>query len=70
MLVSKSNSVTFYPLGDSLLAYELILRDATIPNSFFNNTIIYTVVGTSVLMLYPFIQRYFVRGRMIGSLKG
>ena len=69
MLVSKSNSVTFYPLGASLLAYELILRDATIPDSF-NNAIIYTVVGTSVLVLYPFIQRYFVRGLMIGSLKG
>ena len=46
-----------------------ILRDATIPNSF-KYAIIYTVVGTAVLVLYPFIQRYFVRGLMIGSLKG
>ena len=40
-----------------------------LPNSF-NSAIIYPVVGTAVLALYPFIQRYFVRGLMIGSLKG
>ena len=29
------------------------------------------IVGSApVLMLYPFVQRYFVRGVMIGSIKG
>jgi putative aldouronate transport system permease protein len=28
------------------------------------------IASVPVLMLYPFIQKYFVKGVMIGSLKG
>ena len=28
------------------------------------------IVAASVLMMYPFVQKYFVRGVMIGSIKG
>ena len=53
----KSNAVTFYPLDANLRAYELILRDATIPNSF-KYAILYTVVGTAVNMVMTVTMAY------------
>ena len=53
----KSNAVTFYPLDANLRAYEMILRDATIPNSF-KYAIIYTLVGTAVNMVMTVTMAY------------
>lgn len=42
-------------------------------NTYSKETIIYAIIVVAVvpiLIIYPFIQRYFVKGIMIGSLKG
>ena len=47
---------------------DLALRDAMIAESIKYGVII--VASVPVLLAYPFIQRYFVKGVMVGSLKG
>jgi ABC-type glycerol-3-phosphate transport system permease component len=53
--------------------WSVILSDADSANLALVEVLKYAIIvfgSLPVLMLYPFIQKYFVKGVMIGSLKG
>jgi putative aldouronate transport system permease protein len=49
-------------------SYDLETRSQVTPESLKNAIIILSI--TPILIVYPFLQKYFVKGIMIGSIKG
>ena len=76
------NDATKYPLQlilrDILISGQNLQADVTDPEAYMEmqriaRTIKYGVIIVSslpVLMIYPFVQKHFVKGVMIGSVKG
>ncbi|NLV37410.1 MAG: ABC transporter permease, partial [Clostridiaceae bacterium] len=57
MLLSAEGNVK--AMQDAYMTDPLTLRSATI-----------MVATLPIIMIYPFIQKYFVKGVMVGSIKG
>ena len=59
MYSSSSSELSAMPLDDSYIPPTDVVRAATV---------IFTTVP--ILVVYPFLQKYFAKGMMVGSLKG
>lgn len=59
IVITNSDAETFGRSAISNLKYEHSIRAATI-----------MFTALPILIVYPFLQKYFVKGTMIGSLKG
>ena len=52
---------------------DQLAGDATFASQYLAQTVKYAVIMVAtipIIMVYPFIQKYFVKGIMIGSIKG
>ena len=58
------NRVTFFPVNFNLRAYQLIFSSPLIPNAF-KNAVIYTLVGTVVIMLLTTTMAYALSKRRL-----
>jgi len=52
----------------SSTTFDMVLQNNVTPESLSNAIIILSI--TPIMMIYPFLQKYFVQGVMIGSIKG
>ena len=59
VLLSSENSIVADADGQDVMIYRPLIKYATIMVSII-----------PMMALYPFVQRYFVKGVMIGSVKG
>lgn len=59
VLLSSENSIVADADGQDVMIYRPSIKYATI-----------MVSVIPMMMLYPFVQRYFVSGVMIGAVKG
>ena len=77
------NALIYLPNERELFPLQLILREVLISNSdyssseisvdYLGESIRYAIIIVStvpILCIYPFIQKYFVKGVMMGSVKG
>ncbi len=77
------NAMAFLPLAKDLYPLQLVLRQIVITNSqdqstgdvadFLGESVKYAAIIVStlpILCIYPFLQKYFVKGVMLGSVKG
>ncbi|HIY11343.1 MAG TPA: carbohydrate ABC transporter permease [Candidatus Anaerofilum excrementigallinarum] len=76
------NALMYLPRSRDLFPLQLILREVLISNAevaagdgvdFLGESIKYATIIVStvpILCIYPFVQKYFVKGVMMGSVKG
>lgn len=77
------NALMYLPRSRTLFPLQLILREVLISNAdvatsdgsvdFLGESIKYATIIVStvpILCIYPFVQKYFVKGVMMGSVKG
>jgi len=55
-------------LSGSLTAYDLDIQVMTTPEQIRAGIILFATLP--ILIVYPFVQKYFVKGAMLGSVKG
>lgn len=63
MIIEQDDSAFLGESNDSVAGAESV-----VPESIKAATVLISI--GPILLAYPFVQRYFVRGIMIGSLKG
>ncbi len=77
------NAMAFLPMAKDLYPLQLVLRQIVVSNSvnessgdtadYLGDSVKYAAIIVStlpILCLYPFLQKYFVKGVMLGSIKG
>jgi len=55
-------------IKDDTVNYNLAIPDNLTPEAMKNATIVVSMIP--VMLIYPFAQKYFVKGMMIGAVKG
>lgn len=72
------NDKNLYPLQYMLFRVEQLMRDIRengtmsnmqVPTQTFQMATLFVTIGP-ILLLYPFVQKYFVKGIMVGAVKG